>query len=155
MSKHQLLGSDGELLTPLDVEPSELADSDEYADDEVVEDKPDRIPHQLFYLLMVAIWIIVFVYIGYPIGTSLRLPFVGSLYLDSHGGSTVNAMVGFILGLLVSYAAGYLICIPTMVFDRLFPPSTHLTMTETYRKAMKLTVQFFWKILNLPSRRMY
>jgi hypothetical protein len=157
MSKPPLLGSDGELLTPMEYESSK--DEDEPEGDtepaEVVEEKPDRIPHQLFYPLLVVIWIAVFAFVGYPIATSVQLPFVGSLYIDSRGGTTVNGIVGFILALIVCYIAGYLLCIPTMLFDRLFPPSTQLTMTETYRKAMKLIVQFLWRILNSPSRRVY
>jgi hypothetical protein len=158
MSNPQLIGSEGERLTPREIESSELANSDEYPDDsdeeaseavepvEAVEEKLDRIPHQLFYPLMVALWISVLVIIYHPLSQIVRIPLVGNLYLDAHGGLSVNSLVTTVLSLLLSYLAGYMIYIPAAIFDRLFPTTTNLTMTQTYRKALKLAVRYIRKI---------
>ncbi len=169
MSNPQLTGSDGEVLTPRELEPSELADSDAYdeidsedhleqgADEreiaEAAEEKPDRIPHQLFYSLILALWIGVFAAVSYELYGILHIPFVGNLTLNARGTFTVNDLVASIMGVVLSYATVYLIYIPTAIFDKLFPTSTHLSMTQTYRKALKLARQFIRKINNAFPRR--
>ncbi len=238
----QLTDSDGELLTPRELEPSELTDSDTYADDandeegdiqdvtdergnavtiernpfritrqllflvilvlwtavfavngvpvgvsillalfvtiiprsvigmfaptltrrttrryrreevasEVVESKPDRIPHQLFYPLIVALWIGVAVVLGRYWPTTDNLYDVTGVGLESY---RLSAGMVFILMLLGWVSVSLLVYVPAAIFDKLFPTSTRLTMTQTYGKSLKLVGKFIGKIVNAMPRR--
>src|SRR5258708_38227495 len=87
----QLTDSDGELLTPRELEPSELNDSDTYGEDAndeegdiqdvtdergnavTIERNPFRITRQLLFLVILVLWTAVFAVNGVPVGVSILL----------------------------------------------------------------------------------
>jgi len=116
---------------------------------EVVESKPDRIPHQLFYPLVVALWIGVAVVLGRYWPSSDNLSDVTGVALESY---RLSIGTLFILMLLGWVSVSLLVYVPAAIFDKLFPTSTRLTMTQTYGKSLKSVGKFVGKIVNAMPR---
>ena len=126
--KRQLAGSDGEFLIPREVESVEESQYDEV--ETTAELKPDAIPHQVFYPVIAALWV------GVALVLLPRLPVLQADY------PTLERAVSATLFVLACLATTLLVYLPAAVFDRLIPGSARLSMTQTYTRALKISINF-------------